>query len=122
MTVFAPVVAFSFLRSRFVCNCMRLLKLRRSKESVGFSKFWWKREKVQVSMKNGSVMLVDAVTQCGDALTVDEENILVTRKTLSPVPPCDVEATENLEVGLLLFGFVLFISTESESDSKNFLF
>lgn len=96
-------VKFIFSRSRIVLNRFRFVRLRIFKETIGFSKFLGtvlnNSEKVIMSMKNnGTVNFSDAVSQCGDYLTVDEENILVLRKTTSPVPEHHIEFAENLEV------------------------
>lgn len=58
-------------------------------------------DKVQVLTDNiATKTFVDAVNQCGDALTVDEENILVVRKTYSPVPESETEiGADNSQVG-----------------------
>lgn len=95
MTFFARIYKFSFSQCTVGLSCLRLLI---SLESICNPKFFAKIKKMSMESENKRLVFNDAMSQCGDALTVDEENILVMRMTSSPVPPCDIEATENLQV------------------------
>lgn len=57
--------------------------------------------KVKMLTENcGTRSFSDAICQCGDSLTVNEENILVMPKTFSPVPDSETENTNDLQVSL----------------------
>lgn len=99
------ILILLFLKGRWMLNRFRLFKSCVSIENSEFFKVSRMSstnnvsDKVQVCIENViTKIFVDAVSQCGDALTVDEENILVVRKTYSPVPEGEAEITDSSQV------------------------